>query len=202
MLFYLILNWVFLRTVPLDQLQGIVEVGALSARTIFGPRGGVLMAALLCLLLLSTVSGMILAGPRILQVIGEDTPMLSFLAVRSRRGAPVGAVLLQQAIALVFIATGSFEGVLTFAGYTLTLFALLTVFGVVVLRHREPKLERPFRVPAYPWPPLVFVLVSVLTLVLVLRERPMAAAASLGIVALGLLLAWTHGGTKPPNSST
>lgn len=185
---YLALNLVFVRTVPYPELAGTVEVGALSALHLFGPGGGRLMAGTLCLLLLSTISAMILAGPRILQVIGEDVVPLRFLAVRNRRGAPTRAVLLQLVVALAFVVTDSFEGVLTYAGFTLSLCALLTVLGVMVLRRRAPDLPRPFQVPLYPLPPLVFVTISMVGLVVILWERPWAVLASLLTLLAGGLL--------------
>lgn len=183
-LLYLLLNLTFLRTVEYDALVGRVEVGALSAETIFGAVGGHLMSLVLTLLLVSTVSAMVLAGPRVLERIGEDLPFFRPLSVRNRRGAPTRAVLLQQGLALAMILTGSFEGVLSFAGFTLTLFAVITVAGVVRLRRREPDLPRPFRVPWYPLPPLVFILVSLASLLFLALERPLPVL--LAIILLGL----------------
>jgi APA family basic amino acid/polyamine antiporter len=183
-LFYLLLNLTFLRTVEYAALVGRVEVGALSAETIFGAVGGHLISLVLTLLLVSTVSAMVLAGPRVLERIGEDLPFFRPLSVRNRRGAPTRAVLLQQGLALAMILTGSFEGVLSFAGFTLTLFAVITVAGVIRLRRREPDLSRPFRVPWYPLPPLVFILVSLASLLFLALERPLPVL--LAVILLGL----------------
>jgi APA family basic amino acid/polyamine antiporter len=186
---YLLLNLTFLRTVSEASLSGRVEVGALAATHILGPEGGALLSLSLSLLLASTISAMVLAGPRVLQAMGEDIPSLRPLAARNRRGAPTRAVLLQQGLALSLILTDSFEAVLTFAGFTLSLFALLTVAGVMRLRRREPDLERPFRVPLYPLPPLVFVAISGVSLGVVAWDRPRTVAAVVVLVAaLGLLL--------------
>lgn len=185
---YLLLNLSFLRTTALGELAGTVEVGAVSARNLFGPQGGAVLSLVLSLLLISTVSAMVLTGPRVLQTIGEDIPSLRFLSVRNRRGAPTRAVLLQQGLAVGFIVTDSFEAVLTFAGSALALFALLTVAGVVRLRLREPDLRRPFRVPLYPWPPLLFVAVSAASLAAVAWERPVAILAVMALLALGAVL--------------
>jgi APA family basic amino acid/polyamine antiporter len=185
---YLLLNYVFLRAVPSTQLAGTVEIGALAAEAIFGARGGTLASAMLSVLLLSTISAMTLAGPRVLAVLGEDLKAAGALAKRTRGGAPLRAILLQQGLALIFVLTGSFEGVLSFAGFTLTLFALLTVLGVIILRRRQPALPRPYRTWGYPLTPTFFVLVNTIVLAFVLRERPVEATVSLALVALGLLL--------------
>jgi APA family basic amino acid/polyamine antiporter len=138
---------------------------------------------------------MVLAGPRVIDVIGQDVPALRFLSARNRRGAPTRAVLLQQGLALGFVLTGSFEQVLTFAGFTLTLFALLTVAGQVRLRRREPDLPRPFRVPLYPLPPAIFISVSGAALAVVGWERPLAV-----LIGAALLLAggWLLRGDRAP----
>lgn len=186
---YLLLNLTFLRTTTESDLAGTVEVGALAARHILGPQGGALLSLALSLLLASTISAMVLAGPRVLQVMGEDIPSLRALAVRNRRGAPTRAVLLQQGLAVALILTDSFEAVLTFAGFTLALFALLTVAGVMRLRRREPDLPRPFRTPLYPGPPLVFVTISGASLALLVWERPLVVGlVAVFAAALGLLL--------------
>jgi APA family basic amino acid/polyamine antiporter len=192
--FHVLLNFVFLKTVPMARLSGSIEIGTLSAMHLFGERGAILMSAMLCLLLVSTISAMVLAGPRVLQVIGEDLPQLRALAVRTAGGAPLRAILLQQGLALAFVATGSFEGVLSYAGFTLTLLALLTVLGVMVLRYNAPELPRPYRTWGYPFTPLVFILLNAMILFFVLRERPVAAGAGILTVltgaALGLARHW------------
>ena len=196
-LLYVLLNLTFLRAIAGPELPGTVEVGALAARYILGPEGGKLLSLALSLLLASTISAMVLAGPRVLQTMGEDIPSLRPLATRNRRGAPTRAVLLQQGLAVALILTDSFEAVLTFAGFTLSLFGLLTVAGLIRLRRREPDLERPFRVPLYPLTPLVFITVSGFSLGVVAWERPLAMAAMLVLAgALGLILGRTGRGQR------
>jgi APA family basic amino acid/polyamine antiporter len=182
---YLLLNLAFLRTIGLEDLAGTVEVGALSARTVFGDTGGMVFSLMLSLLLVSTISAMVLAGPRVLRTMGEDIPALRALGACNRRGAPTRAILLQQGLSVLLILTDSFEAVLTFAGFTLTLFACMTVAGVFRLRVREPALPRPFRVPLYPLPPLVFVLVNAAALLAVAWERPRTALIVLALLGVG-----------------
>ena len=77
---YLLLNFTFLYVVPMDRMAGRLEVGYIAAETAFGPQGAALMGVVLALLLVSTVSAMVLAGPRVLQVLGEDYRAFSALA--------------------------------------------------------------------------------------------------------------------------
>ncbi|MEN8174363.1 MAG: amino acid permease [Pseudomonadota bacterium] len=194
---YLLVNGVFLRTIPAADLEGSIEVGALAADHIFGDFGGVLVSGMICVLLISTISALTMAGPRVLQVAGEDLSGLQPLAARTRTGAPLRAILLQQLLAIGFVLTDSFEGVLSYAGFTLNLVALLTVAGVFVLRYAEPDLERPYRVWGYPFTPAVFVLLNAIILIFVLQARPIAAGAGLVTVLSGVVLAFLHKRSRP-----
>lgn len=186
---YTALNLVFLRSVPLESLAGKVEVGAIAAEAIFGASGGRAMSAMLCLILVSTISAMVLAGPRVVQVIGEDIPALRFFARTTADGSPRNAILLQQGFALAFILTGSFEAVLSYAGILLTLSTLLTVAGVYVLRRREPGLARPYRTWGYPVTPALYIALNAWILFFVAAANPAAALASVATLAMGLGLA-------------
>ena len=86
LLLYVGLNYVFLRSTPLAALKGQVEVGFIAANSLFGPALGRLMGAVIAALLVSTISAMIFAGPRIVQTMGEDLPALRWLARRQRGG--------------------------------------------------------------------------------------------------------------------
>jgi APA family basic amino acid/polyamine antiporter len=161
LLLYVGLNYVFLRSTPLAALKGQVEVGFVAATSLFGPLGGRLMGGIIAALLISTISSMVFAGPRIVQTMGEDIYALRFLAPKSQAGIPVRALLLQTAITLAFILKPSFQGVLVYAGFVLNLFTFLTVLGLFVLRFTKPNLPRPYRAWGYPVTPLIFLGLSV-----------------------------------------
>ena len=200
LLLYVGLNYVFLRATPLGVLKGQLEVGYLAASWLFGPALGRLMGVVIAALLVSTISAMIFAGPRIVQTMGEDLPALGWLAGRSAAGIPVRALLLQLAITLVFILKPDFNAVLVYAGFVLNLFTFLTVLGVFVLRWRQPALPRPYRAWGYPLTPLLFLALSAWTLVFIIRDKPAESAYGLATVASGLLVYFVvqKFGTKAP----
>ena len=185
---YTFVNYGFMVTVPFDELAGHIEVGYLSASKIFGTAGGSLMAVAIALILTSTVSVMIYVGPRIVQVMGEDIPILKPLAYKSARGIPTYAVVVQSAITLGFIYTATFQQVLLYAGFTLSLITALTVSGVFVLRRREPDIERPYRTWGYPWPPIIFLVLSGWSLAFMLVSQPRESLAGLATLMLGLVI--------------
>ena len=185
---YVGLNYIFLRSTPLAGLKGQLEVGYVAANSLFGSSVGRLMGAVIAALLVSTISSMIFAGPRIVQTMGEDLPALHWLASRSKAGIPVRAMLLQISLTLLFILKQDFSAVMVYAGFVLNLFTFLTVLGVFILRWRQPNLPRPYRAWGYPLTPLLFLGLSGWTLVFILRDKPMESLYGLATLGVGLLV--------------
>lgn len=193
---YTALNYAFLRAAPVAELVGKVEVGHVAASHLFGPVGAAATSVVLALLLVSTASAMIMAGPRVLHAIGCDHALFRPLARTNRCGIPAVAVLVQSGLALLFVLTASFETVLVFSGFVLALNSLAAVAGVFVLRLRAPGLARPYRAWGYPVAPLAYMGLTAWTLAYLLRERPEEAWAGLALVAAGLALYGVAGRRK------
>ena len=183
---YVALNFTFLYSAPIDSMKGEVEVGFIAAQSAFGELGGQLTGLVLASLLISTVSAMTIAGPRVLQVIGEDFKALNFLAKKNEDGIPSLAIYVQSTLAVLFILSSSFESILVFAGFTLALNSFATVLGVFVLRIRQPDLPRPYRTFLFPIPPVIYLLLTGWTLWFVLMNRPVEGLFGLGIIGSGL----------------
>ncbi|HEY5792529.1 MAG TPA: amino acid permease [Chthoniobacterales bacterium] len=184
---YILLNAAFLYSTPAEALRGQLAIGRIAAEHLIGPAGGKMVAAFICLGLISAVSAMTWTGPRVYQVIGEDYAALKFLARRSAGGIPRLALVLQSSLVVIMIWSAAFESVLVFTQFALIACSLLTVVGVMVLRVRQPELERPFRVPLYPLPPVLFALIGIFTMGYSLKNNPvesMAGAAALGLALL------------------
>ena len=180
---YVLLNFTFLAVAPVSAMAGKVEVGHIAATHAFGERAGDVMGLMLAVLLVSTVSAMVLAGPRVLQVIGEDFSALRALAATNSGGVPVRAIAVQCALSVLMIFTAAFDAILLFTGFTLALNTLAAVCGVFVLRRRGIPLR--FRMPLYPLPPLVFIAITLWTMIYLAGERPMEVLWGLVIVLAG-----------------
>lgn len=183
---YLALNYVFLSVAPMEAMVGKVEVGYVAAQYAFGDVGATIMGMLMALLLVSTVSAMILAGPRVLQRVGEDLALFRPLAVCNNDGIPARAVTVQALIALIFLWTASFDQVLVFSGATMALNTFFTVLGLFILRAREVSRAQGFRVPWYPLPPLIFLLITAWTFLYIVKQRPLEAIICGAIVCSGV----------------
>lgn len=187
-LLYFILNLIFLLTAPASDLRGQVEVGFISAQHIFGLSGGKIMSMLISLMLLSSVSSMVFVGPRVSQTMGEDIRMLGFLSKKNKAGIPIYALWFQYLICFVLILTSSFEKVLTYAGFTLSLFTFLTVLGVFVHRYRYPDAQRPYKTWGYPVVPVLFLALVLWTLVYLIRDRRAESLMGFFTVLSGMVI--------------
>lgn len=188
MALYVLLNAVFLYTTPIAAMAGQLNVAQIAGEHIFGPTGGRVVAALICIGLVSAISAMMWIGPRVTVAMGEDFPLLRVFSYRSRGGVPSAAVALQIGVVTLLLLTQSFEAVLDFIQFSLTLCSFLAVLGVIVLRATRPGLPRPYKVWAYPVTPLVFLGVTGLMMFYLVSERPLQSVASLGLMASGLVL--------------
>ena len=164
MVLYILLNLVFIYAVPPDVLAGagsstgpIAEVGDAAARALFGNAAGNLISTLIALALVSAVSAMVMAGPRVYSAMADDHALPNQLAWRSKRGVPLVAVALQGVLAIVMIVFLPFDSVIRYVGATLSIFAGLTVAAVPILRRRLPNAERPYRTFGYPITPILFI---------------------------------------------
>ncbi len=162
---YFLANLAFLRIFGLEGLRQTHAVGAELMSLVAGPAGGVLLSLLVCCTALSTINGTIFTGARVYYALGQDVPALRKLSSQGARGAsPVSALVVQGAITLALIVFGAFSagsGVQTMVAYTAPvfwLFMFLVGVSLFVFRRRHPHQSRPFRVPLYPFTPLLFCL--------------------------------------------
>lgn len=186
MVLYILLNFIFLHVSPIDKLKGQVDVGYIAAQYIFGEGGAKLMGILISFGLISSISSMVLAGPRVTQVIGEDIPMFQTLARTNKNGVPYYALLLQLAIVIALLITSSFDAIITYLGFTLTLSSFMSVLGVFIHRFKYPETLRPYKTWGYPVTPIIFLGISIWLIVFVIIDKPIIALAGLGTIAVGL----------------
>ncbi len=185
---YLLLNFTFLVTTPIDLMAGRVEIGYVVADHVFGRDGATFMGIVLAVLLISTLSALTIAGPRVLLVLGQDFTKLRRFAKTNQAGVPYVAVLTQSALSLVFIATASFDFILVFAGFALGLNSFLTVFGVFILRWQKRAPGTNYQIPFYPLPPLLFLALMGWTLFHIMSLRPVEAWTSISVMAIATIL--------------
>lgn len=190
---YLLLNAAFLVSAPMSALAGKVDVAVIATKAVVGDAGARAAGLLMAVGLISTVSAMTWAGPRVSLAMGEDYRMLRWFAVRNRGGIPIVALWFQTALALAMLLSASFRSILLYVEFVLTVSVALAVFGVIWLRWREPDLPRPFRAWGYPWTPLMYLGMSAWFMVALLQRHPAESLAGTATVLLGAGAYWLAG---------
>lgn len=130
---YLLLNYVFLKVVALKKLQGVLEASELAASQLFGKSGGEIISIIICVLLLSTISAMVWVGPRVIERMGNDVRLLKWFDHKDEERIPYRAILLQYAITIIILFSGTFNFILVNTGILLNLSTMLTV--AILFKH-------------------------------------------------------------------
>ncbi len=146
---YLFVNWVFVANLTPEQCRVVndyetarITLGHLIMRDVVGDLGAACMSVLAIIAFISAVSAMTFLGPRVYAAMARD----GFLpaALKGKEGRPpVGAVMLQGAIALFLVLAYQLGEVLSNVGAILTLFSALTVFSLFWVRFRRKEFPRP-----------------------------------------------------------
>lgn len=189
MVLYVLLNFAFLFTVPVDQLQGQIDVGLLAAKNIFGNSGAIIVGLLISICLLSAVSGMTFIGPRVTQTMMKDViPNIYNKFKFLSKEVPVVPIVFQSLVAIFMIVTYTFEQVLVYIGFTLSLSTTATVFGIFILRTKLKHIPRTYKTFGYPFTPIIFILFEIWMLTHILLDRPMESLAGLATVLSGIVV--------------
>ncbi|MGP8216432.1 MAG: APC family permease [Bacteroidia bacterium] len=194
---YVLINYVFMNSSPVDELKQSGDgVAYVSAVHIFGTNGGNIMAILIALTLVSTVSSMVFIGPRVALVMGEDLKQLSFLAIKNNHGVPVLATIVQSAITILLVLTSQFQFVLLYIGFTLNLMTFLTVLGLFVMRIKGKVKSDSYKTIGYPVTPFIFLLLSAWTLYFTMSNQPKTSLLGLATILAGSVIYFIR---KPKN---
>lgn len=181
---YLLLNAAFLRVAPLSELAGTLEIGNVAGEKIWGSAGRALVGATVGLGLVASLSSFVMAGSHLVKTIGQDFPRARFLARVNRRGNPWVAILSQTVIALLLFLTSTFERVMTYVGFTLTVFTVLAVLAVFRRRARGGVVTG-YQTWGYPWTPILFLVFNFWMMIFILKGHPWESVAGLGTLAAG-----------------
>ncbi|KAF9454520.1 amino acid transporter [Macrolepiota fuliginosa MF-IS2] len=155
-------------------------------RAFFGPVGGTIFALMVAISCFGALNGSFFTSSRLVYAAGRENfiPAM-FGRLHATRKTPLNAALLQAAITIAFIVIGGgFRSLINFSVVASWAFYFLTVFGLVILRIKEPLLERPYR--TWITTPLIFCAVALFLLCMPVIAAPLEAMAVCGFVLAGI----------------
>jgi len=186
---YLALNLVFAYAVPLVDVgfANAEQVPQLAVENLFGVRASSIFSIAVGLTFLATVSAFVITGPRIYYAMARDGLFPSVAGHTGARGqVPVYAMLAQSMCAIIILFVTNFQDLYRYASVGLSLFALLFIGAVYILRLRRPDMVRPFRVPGYPFVPAIFMAVTLFMAVFAFLQWRKPSLYSLGSILAGI----------------
>jgi len=183
---YLALNVLYVRVLGIDGIAGAEATGDALVRTLWGATGTRLLTPLILLVLASSVSAMVLTGPRVYFAMARDRCLPEAFARVPDRGVPAFSIGVQGAWSAVLVLTGGFEALLTYTGFAVVLFAGLGVAALFVLRRTRPHDPRPFRAWGYPWAPALFIVAAAAMVVQSALREPGPSLAGVALIAAGV----------------
>jgi len=199
-LLYLAINMVYALALSAADVRGIVNdpankqgldavapIAQLAATRLFGTKWSASLSIAFGLMLLSTLSAYVLIGPRVVFAMAQAGQFPAFAARLTRgAGTPAVATALQVCVALVLLWTGSFESLIVYAGVGLSIFSMLAISSIYILRWKRPDLPRPFRTPGYPVTPAIYLFLTALLTLAIFYERPRVSIYALLSILAGI----------------
>ncbi len=181
---YLMLNLFFVYALPSDLMKGVVSVGGLAVGTAFGNTAERIMSLLISFALFSSLSAFILLGPRIYYSMARDGYFFKFAGrIDPVNKIPGMAIILQSCISIVLVVSGTFDQILTYMGFSLGIFPIITVIAGLKLRKTG---KADIKLPGFPITHLIYLSTGIAILVLAYFERPVESTVAVVTLLSGI----------------
>jgi APA family basic amino acid/polyamine antiporter len=184
---YVLANAGYLAALGAEGVARSDRVAAEAVGAALGPAAAKLIAAAILVSIFSATNGLTITAPRVYYAMARDGLFFRRLGeVHPRFGTPALSIVFGTAWSMVLAASGTFEQLLTYVVFVGWIFYGLGAACVLVLRRTNPNAPRPFRVPGYPWTPLLFIVAASALVLNTIATQPGRAAVGIGVVLLGI----------------
>ncbi len=188
---YFLLNIVFLISTPGAELMGKEPVGAIAAKNLFGESISPIFTVGIALILLSSVSVQTMVGPRVYYAMANDKMIFQSLKrINPKYNTPDLAIIIQIIITVfyIFIGMDNVISLLIYMGFSLGIFPLMAVMGLIILRYKEPHINRPYKVPFFPLVPVIYIILTAGMMITSLVTSFKTSLTTLLVVVAGIVV--------------
>lgn len=187
-LLYVSMNFMYLNVLSVSEIASAPadRVAVAAAQKIFGAFGTGFIAALIMVSTFGCNNGLILSGARVYYTMAKDGLFLPAAGKLNNKGVPAKALWMQCIWASVLCLSGQYGNLLDFIIFTVLLFYILTIAGVIRLRKTQPDLPRPYKAFGYPVVPLLYIVLASFISIVLLIQKPGYTSLGLGIVLIGI----------------
>jgi APA family basic amino acid/polyamine antiporter len=171
---YILLNLMFTAVLPLEHIAVAEKdrVGIAASEAIFGSSGTTIIAILIMVATFGCNNGLILAGARVYYSMARDGVFFGKAAELNKYSVPGFALWIQCLVACVLCLSGRYGDLLDMITFVAVIFYVLTIAGIIILRIKKPLLERPYKAPAYPFLPVLYIIMGLAFCILLIIYKP------------------------------
>lgn len=162
------------------------RVGSAAASVIFGNYGGAIMALLIIISTFGCNNGLIISGSRLYYAMALDGLFFKEAAILNPKGVPKFAMIAQLIWCSILCLSGSYNALLTYTIFAALLFYILTIAGVFILRVKQPEIPRPYKVWAYPFMPIIYIVIALIITLILFIYKPENTIPGIAIVLAGI----------------
>jgi APA family basic amino acid/polyamine antiporter len=185
MLLYFLLNILFVYAIGPEEMKGVVSIGGLAVGKLFGPSLDRAFSLFVAFALFSSISAFLILGPRVYYAMATKGHFFRFAGwIHPKYKVPSYSIVFQGLIAILIVLSGSLDQIFTYMGFSLGIFPLLAVFGLVKLRLSN---SSAIKLPGYPVTAIVYLISGITILVFAFLERPLESSIAILTVAIGVL---------------
>ena len=184
---YIFLNLFIVNTLEIGEMQGVIAVVQLASVKSFGFWINDILTLLIGIALLSSLSAFILIGPRVYYAMACDHLFFNFASkVHPRHRVPGRSILIQGVIAVSMVLIGTFEQLIIYISFALSIFTWLAVFGIFASRKRKIGETTAVHIPGYPFTPLFFLISTLYLMIVTYIAQPFESTAAILTVICGI----------------
>lgn len=185
---YISLNAMFMLVADFDELAGHVDIANIVAKKIYGNEVALVFSFIFSMALIAGINAMFISGPRVTEQMGEDYPKLNLFSRKNKFGAPYLSIIALSVISVLLVIFSSFQEIIEYIGITLSMFSMLTVASVFIIRKRTDRNESVVRAIGYPITPILFISTTVWMILYFVLLDPITLLYSFISIVPGLII--------------
>ena len=187
-LLYVSMNFMYLNVMSVSEIAGAPSdrVATAAALKIFGGDGAKIIALLIMVSTFGCNNGLILSGARVYYTMAKDSLFLRTAGTLNSKGVPAKALWMQCIWACGLCLSGQYGNLLNYIVFTVLIFYILTIAGIIKLRQTQPDIPRPYKAFGYPVIPVIYILLAAFICIILLFTQTLYAGLGLAIVLIGI----------------
>jgi len=186
---YVLFNMVIFKVLPLNTIAASQTPGADAAKVLFGTGGGAFITAGIMVSVFGALNGYLMTAARVPHVMGTkgQLPFSKFLGgIHPKMETPANALIFESVLAVIYIFSGTFNTLTDLLVFVLWIFFTMGVFGVFILRKKNPPVKGNYKVPLLPITPILGIVGGLYILISTVISDPVRSIVGIAITLIGL----------------